>query len=456
MQEGTAMNLARLKKTTLLNVVLVALAAVLAAYLLTLVVGMEPAEAAFPGQNGKIAFVARNLEQSGYSDIYVVNPDGTGRVQLTDGSLDDTSPDWSPDGTKIAYVHGGAGDLNADYNYPGTIMVMNSDGSGKRKLLDDGSSPAWSPDGTKIAFSREGDLWTVDAEGSAEETLLVESPPECEYLLPDWSPDGRKLALTELCYEDAGGELLPFFHVATINANGSEFARLTNSNNDRGGEYFPDWSPDGTKITYGAFHLTGGTSDIWVMNSDGSQKRQLTFEDAGATYDGEYYSRSSRSTWAPDGTKIVFAMNTCCSTDLDGIIHLMNPDGTGRVPIIDAATGEPLEGTSPDWSPLAAHNERCTIKGDEKPNVLTGTNKSDVICGFGGPDIIKGLGGNDLLRGGGGVDVIEGDSGADTLYGKKGLDYLDAVDGVRANDSIYGGGGLDVCRGDRGDTKRSC
>jgi Tol biopolymer transport system component len=349
------MNVVRLRRTTLLKMALVTIAAIVAACLLTLVVRVEPAEATFPGKNGKIAFVARNLEQEGYADIYSVNPDGTGRVQLTDDPPDDTSPDWSPDGTKIAYVHGEAGDLFDPYNYPGAVMVMNADGSGKRKLLEEGSGPAWSPEGTKIAFSRDGDLWTVDAEGSGEDTLLAESPPECGYYMPEWSPDGSRLALTELCEEEAGGELLPFFRVATINADGNGFTRLTDSNQERGGEYFPDWSPDGTKITYGAFSSTGGTSDIWVMNADGSGKTQITFEDEGTTYDGQYYSRSSRSTWSPDGTKIAFAMNTCCGVDLDGIIHVMNPDGTGRAPIIDSATGRPLEGTSPDWGSLATN-----------------------------------------------------------------------------------------------------
>lgn len=54
-----------------------------------------PAEAAFPGQNGKIAF-ARD------GDIWTVNPDGTGRIRITTNPARDFSPRWSPDGKQIA------------------------------------------------------------------------------------------------------------------------------------------------------------------------------------------------------------------------------------------------------------------------------------------------------------------------------------------------------------------
>jgi Tol biopolymer transport system component len=73
----------------------------------------QSASATFPGQNGKIAF-----ERNG--EIWVMNPDGSRQIDLnTEGS----DPDWSPDGTKIAFDRDG----NA-------ILIMNADGSGERDI----------------------------------------------------------------------------------------------------------------------------------------------------------------------------------------------------------------------------------------------------------------------------------------------------------------------------------
>src|SRR5829696_9104439 len=79
----------------------------------TLGVPKERAEAAFPGASGKIAFV-------GTGEIYKMNPDGTVVRRLTNNSVADYSPSWSPDGNKIAYVRNGARGAE--------IYKMNSDG----------------------------------------------------------------------------------------------------------------------------------------------------------------------------------------------------------------------------------------------------------------------------------------------------------------------------------------
>ena len=98
------------------------------------------AHATFPGANGKIAF-----ERAG--DIWTMNPDGSGQVNLTNTSATEHDPNWSPDGSKIVFKDGTRG-----------FFVMNADGSG---VTDLGSGPtpdfypAWSPDGTKIAFSAQ-------------------------------------------------------------------------------------------------------------------------------------------------------------------------------------------------------------------------------------------------------------------------------------------------------------
>ncbi len=115
-----------------------------------------PAHAAFPGANGKIAFASdRDDVPFGVRDIFTVNPDGGGLVNITSnaGTSDsDDDPAWSPDGRMIAFVR-------ADESGEGTgsfIYLMNADGTGVRRLPNTGfnaANPTWSPDGTRIAFA---------------------------------------------------------------------------------------------------------------------------------------------------------------------------------------------------------------------------------------------------------------------------------------------------------------
>jgi Tol biopolymer transport system component len=88
-------------------------------------------------------------------EIYVMNPDGSGRVQLTDNEYEERAPSWSPDGTQIAFMAriDDSDRVVDDFE----ICVMNADGSGFQQLtfnnvLD--ASPNWSPDGTEIIWQQ--------------------------------------------------------------------------------------------------------------------------------------------------------------------------------------------------------------------------------------------------------------------------------------------------------------
>ena len=84
------------------------------------------ADASFPGRNGKIAF--SNFDANQVSQVFTVNPDGSGRTQLTHDQFDAVDPAWSPDGRRIAYTSGRS------------IFVMNADGSGQDFLTGPGNS----------------------------------------------------------------------------------------------------------------------------------------------------------------------------------------------------------------------------------------------------------------------------------------------------------------------------
>src|SRR5881409_3615336 len=104
--------------------------------------------------NGKIAFTS---DRDGNQEIYVMNPDGTNQTRLTNNSIVDDHPMWSPDGQKLAFVSQRAAGGFA-------IFQMNMDGTNRVEItpLSDfvsvppsgvvGFSMSWSPDGRKIAF----------------------------------------------------------------------------------------------------------------------------------------------------------------------------------------------------------------------------------------------------------------------------------------------------------------
>src|SRR5215217_523580 len=126
-----------------------------AALLLALVAHPEPAEAAFPGINGRIAFSSLRAGAD-KSSIFTMSFTGNSVRRLTSEAVGGGAPAFSPDGKKIAYVVSRSRGRT-------DIYTMNTDGSAKRLLTDetkipgDGRSdydPAFSPNGRKVVFSR--------------------------------------------------------------------------------------------------------------------------------------------------------------------------------------------------------------------------------------------------------------------------------------------------------------
>lgn len=199
----------------------------LAEALLLLLVAVGPAEAAFPGRNGRIAY-----ESDGRSDAEIrsTNPDGTGGINLTrNNGIDDRHAAWLADGGKVAYVSGGDEGFGSDSL--SDLYVMNADGSGKTRLTESvgfgESEPTWSPDDTRIAFTR------------------------VEY------------------HRDDMGDYFYYYEtygVHAINVDGTAEVRLTD---DAKGGYGPAWSPDGTRLAFASSRDTTPRTtgpEIYVMD----------------------------------------------------------------------------------------------------------------------------------------------------------------------------------------------
>jgi Tol biopolymer transport system component len=122
--------------------------------------------------------------------------------------------------------------------------------------------------------------------------------------------------------------------IYTMNPDGSDRKQLTFSQEY---EDHPVWSPDGTKIAFASVHWTGngGYSEIFVMNADGSDQRRLT------------QSKFDQSpTWSPDGTKIAFWRLDSITTPSSWGIFVMNADGSDQ-----RAVASTSNFYGPAWSP---------------------------------------------------------------------------------------------------------
>jgi TolB protein len=135
----------------------------------------------------------------GYSSIWVINKDGQNPHRISIAGCFTADPTWSPDGSHIAFWssrdHCSSGDNIGSYE----LYVMNSDGTGVKRLgtAINSGAPAFSPDGTRIAFAsdRDGnfDIWVMDADGTGETRVTSLSGDETD---PTWSPDGTRIAFS--------------------------------------------------------------------------------------------------------------------------------------------------------------------------------------------------------------------------------------------------------------------
>ncbi len=212
-------------------------------------------------------------DRTGDWDIWVMNEDGTGRKNLSRHPAQEHFPAWSPDGSRIAFTSNRDGLTSRDGNTE--IYVMDANGSNPIRLSNDPSPdtrPTWSPDGRRIAFTSfrdgEGEIYVMNADGTGVANL-TNHPARDDYA--SWSPDGAWIAFSSL--RDATGNGDPNTEIYRMRADGSDQERLTDTPLT---ELGPSWSPDGTRIVFYTFRqlLLGidlpGDDDIYVINADGT------------------------------------------------------------------------------------------------------------------------------------------------------------------------------------------
>jgi Tol biopolymer transport system component len=168
---------------------------------------------------------------------------GTDKQQVTHMSGPAIFPDFSPDGSTLVFTAKPADSPTRD------IYVISSDGSGLTRLTSgDGNNayPAFSPDGSKIVFTsdRTGtwQVYVMNADGKAQTQLTFDAHPKDQ--VPDWSPDGSEIAYLADTHGIADTVSPSWGDVWVMNADGSVKRQLTHDATD----YGTAWSPDGTRI----------------------------------------------------------------------------------------------------------------------------------------------------------------------------------------------------------------
>ncbi len=289
-----------------------------------------PPTATPPGGGvGQIAFAS---DRSGAPEIYLVNIDGTGLIQLTNIAEGACQPDWSPDGLRLIFVSPCSKNQES---YPGSsLFIMDADGSNLIPLpsVPGGDyDPSWSPDGNRIAFTsmRDGGMPQIFIMRLDDYSVVSLAEPTAKSnTQPVWSPDGTLIA-----------------YVGSDNRIWS----MTTEGDDRhglsvgGGDYKngdPAWSPDGTSIMFTRKRIEDLTGTTWLMavpfSAEGALPSQVPNSDL-----------MTEVAYSPDGFWIVLRSWVAGSHDL----YLMRSNGVDRQPlVVDAAYD-----FDPAWRPLSDH-----------------------------------------------------------------------------------------------------
>lgn len=234
----------------------------------------------------KIAFVH---DAGGRGQIHVMNADGSRSINISNNAFCDRSPTWSPNGKAIAFMSDRTGDWD--------IHVMAADGSSPHPVAENPGldrAPTWSPVDSTIAWESHGrdtsQIWVGDADGQNSRPLISSDKPlSVEYRAP-----GKD-------------EVFNFVEVDSVFRDNTTFLKN------------PVWSPDGKSIAAVGLGNHGGDMAV-VIDVDGSHMLQVI----------RWISGIGELAWSPDGTQLAGTLRTAPQETERSGVFVVKADGTEK------------------------------------------------------------------------------------------------------------------------------
>lgn len=237
--------------------------------------------------------------------------------QMTEGRQKDFDPVMSPDGNSLAFASNRTGDFNIfvyDYRTGGFYQLTQSP--------KDDRYPSWSPDSRKLLFtsrrSGKGDIYEVSANGSGGNLQITQQDYLEEYA--SYQPRSENVMYVRPLKK---GVLRRGTEIVLADKSGRNIRALSEGDQ-------PRFSPDGKRIVFVSDRTKN--NDIWMMNADGGNQQQLTFDP----------HADDNPAFSPEGRHIVFASNRTGNFD----IWVMDTGGGNLRQI----TFDPADETQPCWS----------------------------------------------------------------------------------------------------------